>query len=305
MEDNIDNLLLKNRKYRWKIIQEVENIELDGKIPKYPILILTCMDPRIDVHRIFQLEPGDVFVLRNAGNIYTKDVLRSVLIAIHEHGIKNIIVLGHLNCGMKKLHPREFQEKLNPPTLKMIGRGGTNFYFELQKFFKFFKDELKNVENQVQRFLDSKEIPSNVKIKGMIYDPESGWVIGEEQFSKYSFYENFAKDYRAIMQEKEFELIEYIETIEDQIIGEVDLKKVDETELVIEKVEEHEEFEIKEAEDFNKLAEVNIDTNMNDSEDKVFQNNQIRIPRIQIQKIPIPKIKIHVPNIYRKKEIKK
>jgi len=302
MEDSIERLLLNNRKYRWKIIQEMESIELNGKIPKYPILILTCMDPRIDVHRIFQLEPGDVFILRNAGNVYSKDGLRSILIAVHEYDIKNIIVLGHLDCGMKKLHLREFQEKLTRPTLKMIGQKGTNFYFELQKFFKLFKDELKNVENQVQRLLDSKEIPSFVKIKGMLYDPESGWVIGQEKFSKYSFYENFAKDYRSILQSKEFELIEYIETIEDQIIGEGGQKIAEEAELATIKIEEHEEFEVKDVKKVNTIAEVHI----NNSEEKVFPNNVIVIPRIKIQKIPIPKIKIQkIPIIYRKKMIEK
>ena len=77
-----------NLKFKWKIMEGLENIEIEKDIPKYPILILTCMDPRIDVHRIFQLNPGDVFILRNAGNIYTIDMLRSIIFAIVKYQIK-------------------------------------------------------------------------------------------------------------------------------------------------------------------------------------------------------------------------
>ena len=82
MEDIIERLINGNNRYQWEILQENENIEKDHTIPKIPLLILTCMDSRIDVHRIFQLKPGDALVLRNAGNQYTEDVLRSILIAI-------------------------------------------------------------------------------------------------------------------------------------------------------------------------------------------------------------------------------
>ena len=103
-EDIEQSLVEGNKQYQWKIIQEEESTHIDGKIPTYPVLILTCMDSRIDVYRIFQLKPGEVFVLRNAGNVYTEDILRSVLVAIHIYNIQCIVVLGHLDCGMKKLH---------------------------------------------------------------------------------------------------------------------------------------------------------------------------------------------------------
>ena len=83
MIKDIEKTLIEgNLRFQWKITQDLENLEVEEKIPKYPVLILTCMDPKIDIHRIFQLKPGDVFVLRNAGNVYTQDMLRSILISI-------------------------------------------------------------------------------------------------------------------------------------------------------------------------------------------------------------------------------
>jgi carbonic anhydrase len=209
-----------NKQYQWKILQEDESNQIDGKIPIYPVLILTCLDPRIDVYRIFQLKPGDAFVLRNAGNMYTEDVLRSVLVAIHKYNIQYIVVLGHLDCGMKKLRLHDLTNKLTDSAIKKIGRSGTNFYLELLKFFKAFTDEIKNIENQIYKFRNAREIPTDIRIMGMLYDPNTGWVFRNEELKLYSNYEDFAKDYRNILQAKKFELVDYIESHQDEIIGE-------------------------------------------------------------------------------------
>ena len=56
MIDNIKNIFLNgNHRYRLRILRELEKVEPEEKIPKYPVVVLTCIDPRIDVHRIFQL----------------------------------------------------------------------------------------------------------------------------------------------------------------------------------------------------------------------------------------------------------
>ncbi|MHA1235913.1 MAG: beta-class carbonic anhydrase [Promethearchaeota archaeon] len=183
--EEIKQILIEgNKQYQWKIIQEEESNQLEDRIPKYPVLILTCMDPRIDVYRIFQLKLGDIFVLRNAGNVYTEDVLRSVLVAIHKYNIQYIVVLGHLDCGMKKLRLQDLTNKLTDSAIKKIGISGTNFYLELLKFFKAFTDEIKNIENQVYKFKNAREIPTDIRIMGMLYDPNTGWVFRNEELKR-------------------------------------------------------------------------------------------------------------------------
>ena len=309
MLDEVEKYLLEgNRKFRWKVMQEEESIEIE-KFPKFPVLILTCMDPRIDVYKIFHLELSNVFILRNAGNTYTEDVLRSILVAIYEYKVKHLFVLGHLDCGMKKIQLHKLKDKLDVPTLKMIGRKGTNFNFELQKFFALFKDEIINIKNQVQKLQESKEIPSYVKIKGMLYDPNTGWVIEEEKFSKYSFYESFAKDYRTILQNKQLELVDYIETIEDKIIGEVDIQKIDEKDLKRDLLKEKETFDtkVKDTIEHNIAKELTVSSNIIEETEPYIENLQIKlikVPKIQIPKFYIPKVKVHLPVIYKKKERK-
>jgi len=272
-------------------------------------LILTCMDPRIDVYRIFQLQPGDVFVLRNAGNIYTEDVLRSVLVAIHKYNIQYIVVLGHLDCGMKKLHLGSLLDKLTDSAIKKIGRSGTNFFLELQKFFRTFTDEIKNIENQVQKFSYAREIPPDIKITGILYDPNTGWVFRDEDLKLYSNYENFAKDYRNILQTKKFELVDYIEDNEDEIIGEGILQEVEEFMEINENTENiqlEESIKNQESVISDKLEEIPNETtilNANKIVSRGVHSNLISIPKIKIPKIFVPKIKVHVPLVYKKNDI--
>ena len=293
-EDTEQILIEGNNQYQWKIIQEKESSQTDIKIPRYPVLILTCMDPRIDVHRIFQFKPGDAFVLRNAGNVYTEDVLRSVLVAIHKYNVQYIVVLGHLDCGMKKFHLDNLLEKLTDSAIKRIGRSGTIFYLEVQKFFKTFMDEIINIQNQVQKFRNAREIPSDIKITGMLYDPITGWVFRDEQLRQYSNYINFAKDYRKILQTKKFELVDYIEDNEDEIIGDAILQEEEE---LMEINENRENIQLVES---TKNQESIISDKLEEIPNETPSLNSI--PKIKIPKIFVPKIKVHVPVIYKKRE---
>ena len=309
-EDIEQSLVEGNKLYQWKIIQEEESNQIDGKIPIYPVLILTCMDPRIDVYRLFQLKPGDAFVLRNAGNVYTEDVLRSALVAIHKYNIQYMVVLGHLDCGMKKLRLHDLTNKLTDSAIKKIGKSGTNFYLELLKFFKAFTDEIKNIENQVHKFRNAREIPTDIKIMGMLYDPNTGWVFRNEELKLYSNYEDFAKDYRNIIQTKKYELIDYTESHQDEIIGEGVLQDVERLIDIDENRKNIPSTEITKNQESiinDKLEEIPNETpilNCNKNVSTGVYSNLISIPKIKIPKIFVPKIKVHVPVIYKKNEIK-
>ncbi len=69
-------------------------------------LFVTCSDSRMVPELICQTDPGDLFVLRNAGNIvppYSPGVpsgeAATIEYAIHGLGIRDIIICGHTRCG--------------------------------------------------------------------------------------------------------------------------------------------------------------------------------------------------------------
>jgi len=87
---------------------------------QHPVaLFVTCSDSRIDPNLLTQTKPGELFVLRNAGNIIPPygasggGECATVEYAVNALNIRDIIVCGHTNCGaMKALRQRELTEGL-------------------------------------------------------------------------------------------------------------------------------------------------------------------------------------------------
>ena len=72
------------------------------------VLFITCSDSRIDPNLITQTQPGELFVIRNAGNIVpphtaeSDGIVASIEFAVVALGVKHIVVCGHSNCGAMK-----------------------------------------------------------------------------------------------------------------------------------------------------------------------------------------------------------
>ena len=214
MTEKINELLIEgNLKFQWELTNESKNIYVHGKVPKYPILILTCMDPRIDVQKIFQLNPGDVFILRNAGNVYSKDIIRSILLAIFEYKIKFIIILGHLDCGMTKVDVIRLKEKLPPSLVHHICNSGEPPKESIAKFFKLFTDEIKNINSQVKFLKKFPAFPKEIEITGMLYDVNTGWIFESKDFEKFESKERFLINYKNHLKRKNGELTEFIKKL--------------------------------------------------------------------------------------------
>jgi len=68
-------------------------------------LFITCSDSRIDPNLLTQAKPGELFILRNAGNILPlhgeqiSGEEATIEFAVVALGIKDIIVCGHSQCG--------------------------------------------------------------------------------------------------------------------------------------------------------------------------------------------------------------
>lgn len=93
--------------------------QLASKQQKPQALFITCSDSRVHPNLITQTEPGDLFLLRNAGNIVPPYSAASggeaatIEYSVEVLGIRNIIICGHSQCGaMKAL--------LNPPDLEHL-----------------------------------------------------------------------------------------------------------------------------------------------------------------------------------------
>lgn len=62
-------------------------------------VILTCSDSRVPPEILFDQGIGDLFVVRNAGNVLDDIVEGSIAYAIEHLGVPLVVVLGHTRCG--------------------------------------------------------------------------------------------------------------------------------------------------------------------------------------------------------------
>lgn len=78
----------------------------DGQSPE--TLFITCSDSRINPNLLTNTRPGELFILRNAGNIVPPSGAANggegatVEYAVAALGVKDIIVCGHSHCGAMK-----------------------------------------------------------------------------------------------------------------------------------------------------------------------------------------------------------
>jgi carbonic anhydrase len=100
----LKQILEHNKKYiqEHKKLGDIKNV---SKIPRSEVAILTCMDTRLVglLENALGKERGECMIIKNAGAIVAHPfggIIRSLIIAIYELNVSEIVVIGHKDCGM-------------------------------------------------------------------------------------------------------------------------------------------------------------------------------------------------------------
>lgn len=94
-------------KYHRNVLPTMKHelVRLANKKQKPIALFITCSDSRLHPNLFTQTDPGDLFLLRNAGNIVppygvsNSGEAATIEYAVSVLGVKNIIICGHSRCG--------------------------------------------------------------------------------------------------------------------------------------------------------------------------------------------------------------
>lgn len=78
-------------------VERRNDLAVNGQHPF--AIIITCSDSRTPPEHIFNAGLGELFVIRNAGNLVGEYDLGSVEYAAEHLGISLVAVMGHDNCG--------------------------------------------------------------------------------------------------------------------------------------------------------------------------------------------------------------
>jgi carbonic anhydrase len=164
----------------------------DGQHPE--TLFITCSDSRINPNLITQTEPGELFIIRNAGNIVPPfgvangGEAATIEFAIIGLGVRDIVICGHSHCGAINglLHPEKLT-KLPTMAAWLAHAEGTRWIAQ-QRYQGLSERDWLNVsiqENVLVQLENLRTHPAvatgiasgQLKLHGWVYKFETGQVF--------------------------------------------------------------------------------------------------------------------------------
>ncbi|MBP1999672.1 carbonic anhydrase [Paenibacillus shirakamiensis] len=153
---------------------------ITDKFPDKKLAIVTCMDTRLVelLPKAMNLKNGDAKIIKNAGAIISQpfgSVMRSVLVAIYELGAEEVIVVGHLGCGMSTINSDRMIESMHkrgisPEVFSTLENSG----IKLKRWLRGFNTEREGVIQTVEIIKNHPLLPPNLPVHGMIIDSTTG-----------------------------------------------------------------------------------------------------------------------------------
>lgn len=132
--------------------------------PARRLAVLACMDARLNVEHALGLAPGDAHIIRNAGAIVTDDALRSLVLSHHELGAREIMIVGHTECGVLGLDDGELRTRLQV----QVGPA------EQPASFHGFTDLENNIREQMRKVKSHPWLRGRVVVRGFVYEVKTG-----------------------------------------------------------------------------------------------------------------------------------
>ncbi|MFS0725449.1 beta-class carbonic anhydrase [Paenibacillus sp. 1P07SE] len=173
----IHNLMEYNRTF---VDEKQYESYLTDKLPTKKMAILTCMDTRLVelLPKALNMRNGDAKIIKNAGAILTQpfgSAMRSLLVAVYEMGIQDILVIGHHGCGMTNLDTKGLMSKFAERGIPELAvQTLENSGIRLDKFLRGFKSPEEGVMHSVRMIRNHPLMPKDVRVHGLIIHPETG-----------------------------------------------------------------------------------------------------------------------------------
>lgn len=128
------------------------------------VLMVTCMDSRIEPLRMIGLDLGDAKILRNPGGRVTDAVLVGIVLGVDLLKVDRVLVVEHTRCAMGSSTEAQMRERLAEST------GQDTTWLTLG----MIADQRAALAEDVHRVRSHPLIPSSVTVGGFIYDVDSG-----------------------------------------------------------------------------------------------------------------------------------
>lgn len=153
-----------------------------SKYPDRNVAILACMDTRLTklLPAALGIKNGDVKLIKNAGGIIMSpfdSMMRSLLIAVYELGVNEIMIIGHYDCGVQHMDGELMlshmeQRGIEKKDIAFLDYCGIN----VKDWLTGFSCVQESVQKSVELVRTHPLLPKDVIVEGFLMDPATGRV---------------------------------------------------------------------------------------------------------------------------------
>ncbi len=176
----IDEILKHNARF---VAEKGYEKFVTSKYPDKKIAIVTCMDTRLIelLPAALGFKNGDVKIIKNAGGTITNpfdSTMRSLLVAVYELGVNEIMVIGHTGCGVQGMNATEMIELMksrgiDEEHISLMRHCG----IDLDSWLHGFDDCADAVNETVDLISHHPLMPADVRTAGYIIDSTTGALM--------------------------------------------------------------------------------------------------------------------------------
>lgn len=151
-----------------------------NKYPDKKIAIVTCMDTRLIelLPAALGFKNGDVKIIKNAGATITNpfdSTMRSLLVAVYELGVNEIMIIGHTGCGVQGMDADEMlglmrRRGISEEHISLMEHCG----IDLRSWLHGFEDTDAAVAETVDLVKKHPLMPAGVSVAGYVMDSYTG-----------------------------------------------------------------------------------------------------------------------------------
>ncbi len=173
----IDQILEYNRSF---VERKGYEQYVTDKYPAKKLAVLTCMDTRLTelLPSALGLKNGDAKIIKNAGGLILSpfdSAMRSLIVAIYELGVEQVMVVAHSQCGAchmsySHFYPEMKARGITDATLDTISECG----IDISRWLEGFHDTKASVRKTVENIVRHPLIPKDLIVRGFIIDSVTG-----------------------------------------------------------------------------------------------------------------------------------
>ena len=140
------------------------------------------MDTRLTnlLPKAMNLKNGDAKIIKNAGATVLHpfgSIMRSILVAIYEFEVDEVLIIGHYGCGMCNLNTQNLLNKIldrgiSNETIDVL----SNSAIDIKKWLHGFESVEESIIDSVDMVKKHPLMPTDIIVHGLVICPDTGKI---------------------------------------------------------------------------------------------------------------------------------